>query len=231
MISIIIPVYNQVKKLEQCLASIARQDYTNFEIIIVDDGSTDDLGIIYEKYKNIFGLKLEIINEENKGANAARNAGYKKAKGEFFLFCDADIVLEPEMLKIMHNMLVYNTEASFVYSSFMFGHKKFKLWPYDAEKLKIMPYIHTTSLIKRSDFTQNGWDESLKRLQDWDLWLTMLEQGHTGIWIDKILFKIQSGGTMSRWLPSLAYKLFPFLKRVRQYNEAVAIIKKKHNLA
>ena len=58
----------------------------------------------------------------------------------------------------------------------------------------------------------------------------MLEQKHTGIWIDKILFKVTTGGTMSSWLPSFSYKLFPFLPKVRKYKKAVNIIKKKHKI-
>jgi glycosyltransferase involved in cell wall biosynthesis len=230
MISIVIPVYNQAKKLEKCLASIKNQTYENYEIIIINDGSTDNIEEIYQKYKNLFGLKIDITSQVNSGSNSARNIGFKRAKGEFLLFCDADLILNLDMLKVMHNMLVYNLDASYVYSSFLYGHKKFKLWPFDAEKLKQMPYIHSTSLVRREHFPKNGWDESLKRLQDWDVWLTMLENGHTGIWIDKILFKVQSGGTISNWLPSFFYKLLPFLPKVKKYKQAVNIIKKKHNL-
>ena len=134
------------------------------------------------------------------------------------------------MLELMLKTLKDNPSASFCYSSFIWGHKKFKLWPFDAEKLKIMPYITTTSLIRLKDFS--GFDESLKKFQDWDLWLTMLYQGRTGVWIDKILFKMAVGGTqtMSNWLPALAYKLLPWLPQVKKYNKAMAIIKKKHNL-
>ena len=91
--------------------------------------------------------------------------------------------------------------------------------------------MHSASFIRREHFSSVGWDESIKKLQDWDLWLTMLEQGHTGIWIGQILFKAQTGGTMSSWLPSFAYKLFPFLPSVKKYKKAVKIIKKKHGLS
>lgn len=228
MISIIIPVYNQAKKLKLCLESIKRQTLENYEIIIVNDGSKDNSANIAFIYKEQFGYRLEIINQENKGANAARNAGARLAKGEFLLFCDADLILEPTMLKQMHETLQNNSSASYVYSSFKYGAKVFSLWPFDAEKLKEMPYIHTTSLMKKEHFP--GFDENIKRLQDWDLWLTMLEKGHNGVWINQILFTVQTGGTMSQWLPRASYKIFPWLPGVKKYNQAVAIIRQKHHL-
>jgi len=228
MISIIIPVYNQADKLPKCLDSILNQTYNNYEIIIVDDGSTDNLNITLEKYKNIFSYKLNILEQENKGANSARNHGYKSAKGEYLLFCDADLVLQANMMAIMLKTLKDNQSASYAYSSFRYGFKIFKLWPFSPERLKIIPFIHTTSLIRREYFS--GFDENIKKLQDWDLWLTMLAKGHAGIWINKVLFKVQTGGTMSAWLPSGAYKLLPFLPEVKKYNQALSIIKQKHSL-
>ena len=230
MISIIIPVYNQAEHLVNCLASIQKQTYNNYEIIAVNDGSTDRIIEIIEKFKQIFGPKLTYTEQENRGASAARNKGAKLARGEYIIFCDADVVMQPNMLELMLKTLKNSPSASFCYSSFIWGHKKFKLWPFDAEKLKTMPYITTTSLIRQKDFP--GFDETLKKFQDWDLWLTMLEQGHTGVFADQILFKLAVSGaqTMSGWLPSCAYKLLPWLPGVEKYNQAKEIIFKKHNL-
>ncbi len=228
MISIIIPTYNQSKKLDKCLESIKVQTYDNYEIIVVNDGSSDNTVEVARKYKTIFGLKFEYFEQENRGAPAARNYGAQRARGEFLLFCDDDIIMRPDMLEIMLNTLKENPNASYVYSSFKYGRKTFRLWPFSVEKLREMPYIHTCSLIRKEHFP--GFDENIKRLQDWDLWLTMLECGYKGVWIDKVLFKVQPGGTMSYWLPSFAYKIFPFLPRVKKYKQAVEIIKKKHNL-
>ncbi|MFH0923445.1 MAG: glycosyltransferase family A protein [Candidatus Falkowbacteria bacterium] len=231
MISIIIPVYNQAEKLKQCLESIKNQAYDNYEIIIINDRSTDKLSRIIELSKKEFGYKIEWLhNYSNHGAPYARNKGFKRSKGEYLLFCDSDAILKPQALEIMVQTLRSNPQASYAYSSFLWGRKLFKLEQFSAEKLRQMPYIHTMSLIKREDFPGNGWDESIKKLQDWDLWLTMLEQGHSGIWIDQILFKIQTGGTMSNWMPSFAYKFFPFLPSVKKYKQAIKIIKIKHNL-
>ena len=227
MISIIMPVYNQANKLAQCLASILKQTYKNFVIIIVNDGSTDNIKEVINNFQ-LSTFNFQLISQENIGSNPARNNGAKLAKGEYILFCDADIIMKPYMFEIMLKTLKNTPNASYVYSSFKFGKKTFKLWPFDENKLKQMPYIHSTSLIRREHFP--GWDEKIKRLQDWDLWLTMLKQGHKGIWIDKVLFTVQTGGTMSNWLPSFFYKLFPFLPSVKRYNKAVRIIKTKHKI-
>jgi len=230
MISIIIPIYNQANKLSKCLNSILNQIYKDCEVIVVDDGSIDNPESILKntdlnKYFNTYFLK-----QENKGAPAARNRGYRQAQGQYLFFCDADTVLEPQALEIMINTLKKHPEASYAYSSFLWGKKLFKLGPFDEKKLRTMPCVNTMSLIRREHFPKNGWDESIKKLQDWDLYLTMLAQGHRGIWINKVLFKIYPGGTISNWLPSFAYKLFPFLPSVKKYNQAVATIKSKHNL-
>jgi glycosyltransferase involved in cell wall biosynthesis len=247
MISIIIPVYNQAEKLAKCLESIANQTFTDYEVIVVNDGSSDNVKEVIEDFKKKLALQtlpetrlgaenpetpkvenVKLINQKNQGANAARNQGAKEAKGEFLLFCDADAVLAYDMLESMMEALKKHPKASYAYSSFKFGRKIFKLFPFNTDKLKKMPYIHTTSLIRTKDWPT--FDEKIKRLQDWDLWLTMLEQGKTGVWINKVLFEVVGGGTMSTWLPSFAYKLLPWLKTVKKYNKAVAIIKAKHNL-
>jgi glycosyltransferase involved in cell wall biosynthesis len=228
MISIVIPIYNQAEKLRFCLDSIKMQTYDNYEIIVVNDGSTDKLKEALKEYQKLFGFKMIVIDQENKGSNPARNRGLARSMGEYLLFCDADIVLDRHMLEKMLNALKENPDASYAYSSFKVGWKTFSLWPFDAQKLKQMPYIHTTSLIRKEYFP--GFDEKIKRLQDWDLWLTMLEQGHAGFFINELLFTVKSGGTISNWLPSLVYKLLPFLPSVRKYKQAEKIIKEKHRL-
>jgi glycosyltransferase involved in cell wall biosynthesis len=230
MISIIIPLYNQADLLPKCLRSIKDQTTSNYEIIVVNDRSTDRLSKVIKQAKKDFGYKIEFMhNQTNHGAPYTRNKGARRARGEFLLFCDADIILNRDMLTTMLSTLSQAPKASYAYSSFKFGRKTFKLFPFDREKLKKMPYIHTTSLLRKEHFP--GFDEKITRLQDWDLWLTMLELGHTGIWIDKILFKVHTGGTMSEWMPSFSYKLFPFLPKVQKYKYAVMKIKEKHNLS
>ena len=230
-ISIIIPTYQRAKILPKCLDSILNQTYRNYEIIVVNDGSTDNTSEILDKYKEIFikqNKKFKIINQENKGSNSARNRGFKQANGEYIIFWDSDIIAKQEMLEKMFFTLETHLQASYAYCSFKYGFKKFQLWEFSPQRLKKMPYIITTSLIRKRHFP--GFDENIKRLQDWDLWLTMLEQGHQGIWIPEVLFEVKTGGTISRWMPSFFYKILPFFPSVKKYKQAEKVIKEKHRL-
>lgn len=236
MISIVIPAYNAEKTLDRCLASLKRQTFQNFEIIIVNDGSHDRTKEVAGRWKQEFdkhSTSFTLINQKNSGANPARNRGAREAQGEYLIFFDADIVATADMLKVMFNTLEKHP-ASYAYSAFKFGWKTFQLWPFDAARLRTMPSIHTASLIRRADFP--GFDEQLKRFQDWDIWLTMLERGKSGIFIPDVLFQIiDTCGTMSTWLPSFFHKLpWPIFgytpPSVRRYREAMRIIKEKHHL-
>lgn len=252
MISIIIPVYNQAQKIIKTLESIVRQTYTDYEVIIVNDSSTDGVEAVFAAYykklaadstgsansgdkaaasNNGAANNYLFINQSHRGAPAARNRGYRESHGEFLFFCDADATLKPEALEMMVNALNDNPNASYAYSSFYWGRKLFKLGEFNLDKLKAGPYIHTMSLIRRSDFPAGGWDENIKKLQDWDLWLTMLEQGKIGLWLPAALFTVSPGGTISSWLPKAAYKLLPFLPAVKKYAAALKVIKIKHGLS
>jgi glycosyltransferase involved in cell wall biosynthesis len=236
MISIIIPVYNQADKIIKTLASIAKQSYRDFEVIIVNDGSSDGVENICAAYlKKLQADPLStnnylFLNQENKGAPAARNRGRLEAKGDYLFFCDADAVLKERALEALLAALQANLSVSYAYSSFLWGSRLFKLSPFSAARLRQAPYIHTMSLIRAADYPINGWDENIKKFQDWDLWLTMLNAGKVGVFVDQTLFKVSPGGTISFWLPSFAYKFLPFLPAVKKYHRALEIIKKKHGL-
>ncbi|OGY44587.1 MAG: hypothetical protein A3B89_03995 [Candidatus Buchananbacteria bacterium RIFCSPHIGHO2_02_FULL_40_13] len=227
-ISVIIPVYNAQKTINQCLRSIFNQTFKDFEVIVVNDGSTDSSWSILESWQD----KIKIFNQENKGAPAARNFGFEKSSGEYIIFCDADIIMKPTMLEKMSWVLDKDKDLAYVYSSFKFGWKTFKLWPFDLAKLKQMPYIPTTSLIRRNYFS--GFDQSLKKFQDWDLWLTISEKGGKGIWLNEILFLAVSGGTMSNWFPKIFFYLplqpKKIKKEIEKFNSAKEIIKNKHGI-
>ena len=101
-ISIIIPCYNTEEYIEECINSAINQTYPNIEIIIVNDGSTDNTLLIVEKFNKIENVK--IISQPNNGAAVARNTGLKYATGDYIQFLDADDVLDPN--KIAHQMKI-----------------------------------------------------------------------------------------------------------------------------
>lgn len=97
-ISVIIPVFNEQKDIENCLKSIFGQEYNDFEVIFVDDGSYDKTLEILAKYKTA-GYDIKLLKQNHKGAGAARNLGAKKAEGEILVFVDADMSFDPPFLE------------------------------------------------------------------------------------------------------------------------------------
>ena len=232
LVSIIIPTYQHASSLPMCLDSIFDQTYQNIEIIVVDDGSTDDTLEDLSKFKD----RIHIIKQENQGSNPARNRGWKVAKGDYVIFCDADVAMRPDMIEKMYQALENKVDASFAYSAFTFGWKTFHGVKFDANKLREHNYIHTTSLVRAKDFP--GFDPEIKRLQDWDVWLTMLENDKTAVLVDEVLFSVDIAGASrigSSWLPSMAYQIpWKFFRwtpeRVKKYEQAHQIISSKHRL-
>lgn len=104
LISVIIPVYNVEKYLDECITSVINQTYTNLEIIIVDDGSTDDSGDICEKYKSL-DSRIKVIHKENGGLSSARNAGLKIATGKYVGFVDSDDYINSSMYEILYKAI------------------------------------------------------------------------------------------------------------------------------
>ena len=96
--SFIVPVYNTKKYLKKCLDSLIKQTFKDFEIIIVNDGSTDNSMEIIEKYKNKYS-NIKVIEQQNQGLSLARNNGVKKTSGEYILFIDSDDYIEKDLLK------------------------------------------------------------------------------------------------------------------------------------
>lgn len=117
-ISIIIPVYNSEKYLSSCLDSILSQSFSDNEIILIDDGSTDNSSEICEKYarKN---NRIKFLHKINGGVSSARNVGLNNAKGEWVYFADADDTLLPNSLNT-----IYDTIKRYPSEFYMFGYKK-----------------------------------------------------------------------------------------------------------
>lgn len=110
LVSIIIPIYNVEKYLEQCIKSLINQTYRNLEIILINDGSTDKSTKICEKYKNQDN-RIVFINKKNGGAASAKNEGLKIAKGDYITFVDSDDFIEPDMIEYMVNTIKkYNSD-------------------------------------------------------------------------------------------------------------------------
>ena len=276
LISVIIPVYNHAYTLKRTIESVFNQTYRPLEVIIVNDGSTDNFAevVAFCHPELVSGsISIKVITQPNQGAPTARNRGFSESKGEYVIFWDADTLARPQMLAKMHTALQKHPDASYAYSQFKFGWKKIKSQHFDADKLKKINYIDATSLIRRSALVdsplgrgrparnalaceagggeletfkspsyQEGvggvaeamgpFDTSLKRFQDWDLWLSLLEQGKTGVFIPEVLYEkvVGSREGISTWLPKFMYQLPWKNKQVKKYESAKEIILKKHHL-
>jgi len=171
MISIIIPTYNCAKYLRKCLESLKLQTFKDYEIIVVDDGSTDKTAEVIEDFY------LTYIYQPHQNANVARNLGYKNADEDrpYVIFCDADCVYKPNFLMELYRGLESNPNAPFAYGNFYF--KGEMLMAHTTGEFNYIHllnenYIDTSALIRKEFFP--GFDENLKRLQDWDLWLNIV---------------------------------------------------------
>lgn len=93
-VSVIVPVYNAESTLERCVTGILAQEYTDFELILINDGSTDRSGTICDGFAEA-DRRVRAIHQPNRGASAARNAGLEAARGEYVMFCDSDDLVSP----------------------------------------------------------------------------------------------------------------------------------------
>lgn len=116
--SVIVPVYNVEQYIDRCIQSILDQSYRNFELILVDDGSSDNSGTICDKYV-VDDKRVKIIHQENKGLSAARNVGMELAKGEYLYFVDSDDWIEKETLQVLADEIRLNKSDVII-----FGYKE-----------------------------------------------------------------------------------------------------------
>ncbi len=112
IVSVIVPVYNAVPYLKECVDSILDQTFTNFELILINDGSKDQSPQICDEYASL-DQRIIVIHKKNEGPSATRNLGLQKAVGKYIVFCDADDVLSPRALEQMYSVMEkYNTDLA-----------------------------------------------------------------------------------------------------------------------
>ena len=105
LISVIVPVYNVADYLDACITSIQRQTYFNLEILLIDDGSTDESGHMCDNYV-LDDKRIRVIHQENAGLSAARNKGILECKGEYISFIDSDDFIDKQFIETMYSTMV-----------------------------------------------------------------------------------------------------------------------------
>ena len=102
LISVLVPIYNVSEFLDNCIRSIINQSYKNLEILLLDDGSTDNSGEICDKYSER-DSRIRVIHKKNEGLSATRNCGIANCKGDFFCIVDGDDSVHPDYVSLFIN--------------------------------------------------------------------------------------------------------------------------------
>lgn len=191
IISIIVPLHNNALYIIETIASVLNQSFTQFEVIVIDDGSTDKSYETLSKYQN----QIVYFNQENKGPAAARNKGLEISKGKYVMFLDADDIILEEKLLHQFKFLEENPNIDLVYSNgYRFqvidGVEKYRELDKTGELLNknlnkedylyhlmsknIFP-IHAALLRTEKLKSIGGFDEKLSACEDWDLWYRFAE--------------------------------------------------------
>ncbi len=119
--SIIVPVYNVEKYLEQCIYSVLNQTLQDFELILVDDGSKDESGLICDEFAKKYPDRIKVVHKENQGLISARRVGIANATGDFCIFVDSDDSIEPDLLETLEFYLKQDETLDMILYSFYYN--------------------------------------------------------------------------------------------------------------
>ena len=177
-VSVIIPTYNRAWVIEEAIDSVLAQDYTEFELIVVDDGSTDHTSDVLDAYGN----DIKVLSQKNKGVSVARNRGIAEASGNFIAFLDSDDLWHPQKLSSQIDFfnqtpdaLICQTEEVWIRNGLRVNPKKRHKKPSGMifkPSLKLCLVSPSAVMIRRHLFDRvGGFDETLPACEDYDLWL------------------------------------------------------------
>jgi glycosyltransferase involved in cell wall biosynthesis len=189
-VSVIIPAYNQANYLAKAIQSVLDQTYTDFEILVVDDGSTDETADIANALTD---QRVRYIYQDNQGLSAARNTGIKHSAGKYLSYLDSDDQFLPEKLEILLNVLEENPRYGFAAGQAipideddnLIGEIFDVPLPEDGSQLLLGNPLHVGSvMVERSWQEKVGFfDEALRSYEDWDMWLRLARAGCPMTWV------------------------------------------------
>lgn len=191
-VSIVVPCYNQAEYLPEALDSVLAQLYTNWECIIVNDGSLDDTEIIVQRYLKKDN-RFKYISKKNEGLAIARNTGISHSDGEFILPLDADDLIASQYLEKAVEWFTLKPETKIVYcKADLFGvvNEPWELDEFDYDRFIWDNCIFCTAMFKRIDYDKTrGYNSNMVYgLEDWDFWLSLLDRSDIVHRIDEVLF-------------------------------------------
>ena len=201
-ISIIIPVYNVEKFLHNCLDSVLKQTYRNLEIILIDDGSTDNSGKICDNYAKIDN-RIIVIHKENGGVSSARNVALKIAKGDYIVWIDSDDFISKNMITYLcEKILEFNADIYFFNYNIIKKDKiekikllnlpngiisKKEVFKYLSEEYK-MPNFLWNKFARRKLYKNIVFDENIQMLEDYDIMPYLLNEATKIVYINECLY-------------------------------------------
>ena len=191
-VSVIIPAYNQGHYLGKAIRSVLTQTFADFEIIVVDDGSTDNTRQVARSFSD---SRMRYIHQQNAGLSAARNTGIRHATGAFLTYLDSDDLFLPEKLAILLAKFNAEPELGFVAGQAVLidendrriGEIFDKRLPEDSAQLLLGNPLHVGSVMVRREWQERVgfFDETLRSYEDWDMWLRLAKAGCRMGWVDK----------------------------------------------
>ena len=201
-ISIILPTYNRESTIARSIKSILKQTWQDFELIIVDDGSTDNTCSVVESFSD---SRIKYYRQENAGASSARNIGVTYSETDIIAFCDSDDVWKEEKLEKQVRFMEVNPSTSLVYTAYMMHTrdrdirvpKEGNICDKDIlSGLLVKNSIGAPTVMVRKDAFQavDGFDISMKSLEDWDFAIKVAKEYQIGF-IDEILVDAYDTGT------------------------------------
>jgi glycosyltransferase involved in cell wall biosynthesis len=191
-VSIVIPCFNHGEFLPEAVTSATRIDRDDVELIVVDDGSTDER--TRQEMDALIARGIRVVRQENRGLAAARNAGILASNGEYILPLDADNRLRHGYIEHGIRILDSNPQVGVVYGDAEYiGIRKgrWHVGPFDRDRLLEANYIDACAAYRRSIWEQNrGYDGTMpvQGAEDWDFWLSTLEHGWQFAYVPEILF-------------------------------------------
>lgn len=201
-ISVIMGVYNCEQYLEEAIKCILNQTYSDWELIMCDDGSSDQTYVIAEKYKSMYPEKIKVLkNSSNKGLNYTLNRCLMKAEGEYIARMDGDDLCSPDRFEKEVAILDSRKDISIV-SSYLeyfdedgvWGICRYKKYPQKKDFLRGSQFCHAASMVRKEAFDQvKGYtvDKHLLRVEDYHLWMKMYAVGYSGYNIQESLYQMR----------------------------------------
>ena len=231
-VSVIIPVYNQEKYLAECLESVLEQKGASFEIIAINDGSTDRSGEILKRYQR----HIILIEQENQGPASARNQGIKRAQAELIAFLDADDRYLPDHLAQLVNFIKTKNALLFYGDVRVIDEKGNFLWvqkspsEIELQDLLIKNQICASSVaVRREVFEQELYFKNLHPVEDWELWIRIRELGEFSQynWVGVEYRKHQTSAIKSKIIDAEEKSLFVLEDAFKRHQELSRWLKRK----